>query len=233
MSRTAKTKPNGEITIASNHGAWRAEVARRERMRIDGSRMVKIRRTANPRRDRVHRVARLAMAALAGFPLVGRASLFTGDTLDAVANGIAWVVLVLVPIIGIVVFWLIHVMPEKIAHKRHHPQTAAIQCLCLLSLVFGGLLWPIAWLWAYTRPVAHKLAYGTDRHDDYFVELGERARAGTATPEEIEQLRGELDALHARGALSPSLARLREDVNPPRAGASARTEALELERRGA
>ena len=25
--------------------------------------------------------------------------------------------------------------------------------LCLLSLVFGGLLWPIAWLWAYTKPV--------------------------------------------------------------------------------
>ena len=96
--------------------------------------------------------------------VAARASLFTGDTLDAVANGIAWVVLVLVPIIGIVVFWLVHVMPEKIAHKRHHPQTPAIQCLCLLSLVFGGLLWPIAWLWAYTRPVAHKVAYGTDHY---------------------------------------------------------------------
>ena len=28
-----------------------------------------------------------------------------------------------------------------------------IRTLCLLSLVFGGLLWPIAWLWAYTKPV--------------------------------------------------------------------------------
>ena len=29
--------------------------------------------------------------------------------------------------------------------------------------VFGGILWPLAWLWAYTKPVLHKLAYGTDR----------------------------------------------------------------------
>jgi hypothetical protein len=28
--------------------------------------------------------------------------------------------------------------------------------------VFGGLLWPIAWLWTYTKPVLYKLAYGTD-----------------------------------------------------------------------
>ena len=53
-------------------------------------------------------------------------------------------------------------MPEKIAEKKKHPQTHAIHCLCLLSLVFGGLLWPIAWLWAYTKPVLHKMAYGTD-----------------------------------------------------------------------
>jgi len=37
--------------------------------------------------------------------------------------------------------------------------------LCLLSLVFGGMLWPLAWLWAYTKPVIHKLAYGTDKDE--------------------------------------------------------------------
>ena len=72
------------------------------------------------------------------------------------ADVLAWVVLVMVPLIGIAVFWIVHVLPEKIAHKNHHPQTKAIQTLCLLSLVFGGLLWPIAWLWAFTRPVTYK-----------------------------------------------------------------------------
>jgi hypothetical protein len=91
------------------------------------------------------------------------ASLFSGDTLDAVANGAAWVVLFIAPLAGIGIFLVIHILPEKIAEKKQHPQLDAIKTLCLLSLVFGGMLWPLAWLWAYTKPVAHKLAYGTDK----------------------------------------------------------------------
>jgi Protein of unknown function (DUF3302) len=82
---------------------------------------------------------------------------------DKVAWGIAIFVLFVVPVTLIVLFWMVHVLPEKIAHKRHHPQFEAIRTLCLLSLVFGGLLWPLAWIWAYTKPVVHKLAYGTDK----------------------------------------------------------------------
>ena len=91
---------------------------------------------------------------------------------------IAIIVLIVVPVVVIVVFWIVHVLPEKIAEKRHHPQKDAIHTLCLLSLVFGGLLWPLAWLWAYTRPVAYRMAYGTDKHEDYFVEMGDEAKAG-------------------------------------------------------
>jgi CBS domain containing-hemolysin-like protein len=81
---------------------------------------------------------------------------------DTVAEVLAWVVMVVAPVIGIVAFWMVHILPEKIAEKRKHPQTQAIQVVCLLSLVFGGMLWPFAWLWAYTKPVMYKLAYGTD-----------------------------------------------------------------------
>jgi hypothetical protein len=95
-------------------------------------------------------------------PAQTHASMFHGETLDSIADAISWVVMIIAPIIGIAVFWLVHILPEKIAHRKKHPQTHAIQCLCLLSLVFGGLLWPIAWLWAYSKPVLHKLAYGTD-----------------------------------------------------------------------
>jgi CBS domain containing-hemolysin-like protein len=81
---------------------------------------------------------------------------------DKIADVIVWVVLVAAPVIAIGVFLLVHILPEKIAEKRHHPQLDAIKTLCLLSLFFGGLLWPLAWLWAYTKPVLHKMAYGTD-----------------------------------------------------------------------
>jgi len=96
------------------------------------------------------------------FPAVARASLLPPELEDTVADIIAWVVLVVTPIAGITIFWLVHILPEKIAEKRKHPQVQAIHTLCLLSLFFGGLLWPIAWLWAYTKPVMYKLAYGTD-----------------------------------------------------------------------
>jgi hypothetical protein len=104
----------------------------------------------------------LAVLGAALLPQSAHASMFHGETLDAVANGISWVAIILAPIIGIALFWLVHILPEKIAHKRKHPQTRLIQCLCLMSLVFGGILWPLAWILAYSKPVLHKLAYGTD-----------------------------------------------------------------------
>lgn len=107
------------------------------------------------------RRAPLSLIAL-GAAAPAHASLFSGDTLDFVANILAWVVLFAAPVIAISVFWLVHIMPEKIAEKRHHPQAQAIKTLCLLSLFFGGLLWPLAWLWAYSRPVLYKMAYGSD-----------------------------------------------------------------------
>ena len=81
------------------------------------------------------------------------ASFFQGDTLDSVAKWLALFIIFVLPIGGIYLFWMIHILPEKVAEKRHHPQKDAIKTLCLLSLLFGGLLWPFAWLWAYTKPV--------------------------------------------------------------------------------
>jgi hypothetical protein len=95
------------------------------------------------------------------------ASLFSGETLDAVADGAAWVVLFIAPLAAIGIFLIIHILPEKIAEKKQHPQLDAIKTLCLLSLVFGGMLWPLAWLWAYTKPVMHKMAYGTDKAEPH------------------------------------------------------------------
>ena len=109
----------------------------------------------------------LTSALVALFPANAQASFLHGESLDAVANVMSWVVLVVVPVVGILIFWILHIMPEKIAEKRRHPQAKAIQCLCLLSLFFGGLLWPLAWLWAYSRPVLHKIAYGTDVDDSH------------------------------------------------------------------
>jgi CBS domain containing-hemolysin-like protein len=150
-----------------------------------------------------------------------QASFLHGETLDKVADVMAVIVLIIVPVIAVVVFWLVHILPEKIAEKRHHPQKDAITTLCLLSLAFGGLLWPIAWLWAYTRPVGYRLAYGTDKHEDYHEEMVGKARAGGLRPEEIAHLRREFDTMAERGALTPELKVLRAELDALHARAAA------------
>ncbi len=133
-----------------------------------------------------------------------QASMFKGEALDKAANVLSWVVLVLVPIAGIVAFWLVHILPEKIAEKRKHPQAKAIQTLCLLSLFFGGLLWPLAWLWAYTKPVLYKMAYGTDtvEHDEHGQQPA--PAASKTDPVELQLLRAKVKELEAKLAGKPA-----------------------------
>ena len=135
------------------------------------------------------------------------ASLLPPELEDALAKWIAILVLFFVPVVVIVLFWMVHVLPEKIAHKRHHPQFEAIRTLCLLSLAFGGLLWPLAWLWAYTKPVGYKLAYGTDKHPDYYKERG------LAEPENVAaDLRTRVAALEGHGVPASELDAIRADL---------------------
>ena len=154
----------------------------------------------------------LAAVLLLGYTIAARASFLSGEALDNFADILALVVLFFVPAVAIVLFWVVHVLPEKIAHKRHHPQRDAITTLCLLSLFFGGLLWPLAWLWAYTKPIGYRLAYGTDKHDEFYDEMAEKQREGKLLREEAIHLREQLEAMEARGALPPRLKGLKEEL---------------------
>lgn len=178
---------------------------------------------------------RLALAVWTGASaLPAHAFFLEGEALDAVANALALIVIVAVPVAGIVLFWMVHVLPEKIAHRRQHPQRDAIRMLCLLSLVFGGVLWPLAWLWAYSKPVLYKLAYGSDtlEHGDAPAAPAEAparpstvrttlppalAAGGTEAdaggiPAEIERLRGSVDRMLAHGGAPPELAAIRDQL---------------------
>jgi hypothetical protein len=154
---------------------------------------VMIQSTDRARRRRGRRFVLFIALTFLALPSRAHASMFHGETLDSVANAIAWFALIIAPPVLITVFLLVHILPEKIAHKRHHPQLGAIKCLCLLSLVFGGLLWPIAWLWAYSKPVLHKMAYGTDVDESHEKPDGEKF----ATTE-LKQLRARVAELEAQ-----------------------------------
>ncbi|MEM5404419.1 MULTISPECIES: DUF3302 domain-containing protein [Paraburkholderia] len=115
----------------------------------------------------VNSLARSARYLAAGAALLALSTpsfaAISRGTLEHAADFISWVVLAVVPVAGIYVFWILHILPERVARNRRHPQKEAIHALCLLSLFFGGLLWPLAWLWAHTKPVFYMAAYGTDK----------------------------------------------------------------------
>lgn len=158
-------------------------------------------------------VAVAVSLVLAALPSAGHASFLPPELLATAADYIAVFVLLVVPVGVLWLFWLIHILPEKIAEKRHHPQKDAIKTLCLLSLAFGGMLWPFAWLWAYSKPVAYRLAYGTEKHEDYFEEMAHKMGKGELLENEIAHLRHELDAMAAGGSLPPKLRALREELD--------------------
>lgn len=136
--------------------------------------------------------------------LLAMSVLYSGQALansaieDKIADVVVWLVVILVPIVGVTVFWILHIWPEKVAEKKHHPQAAAIQALCLLSLVFGGLLWPLAMLWAYMKPMEFKLV--RDEDDPNPGDRLKRVPATTprADEAEVKSLREHVAALQLR-----------------------------------
>lgn len=143
----------------------------------------------------------------ASFPAI--ASAMTGPLVDRAADVLAVVILVLAPVAGIYLFWKVHILPEVIAERRQHPQKDAIKALCVLSLFFGGLFWPLAWLWAYSKPVMYKLAYGTDKHEDYEKE----AAPGTpSVAQELARLRADIERLAAAGVDADALRSVKREL---------------------
>jgi Protein of unknown function (DUF3302) len=52
-------------------------------------------------------------------------------------------------------------LPGQIAEKRGHPQAAAINVTSWLGVATLGLLWPIALIWAFLKPIPLRNAEST------------------------------------------------------------------------
>lgn len=128
------------------------------------------------------------LMAAAHSPLV----LASSETEDKIADVLVWFIVVIVPIVAVTVLWILHVWPERVAERRGHPQKDAIQALCFISLVFGGLLWPLAMLWAYMKPPRVMLA--KDSPND----AGDEEPRAPAPPDELDSLRVQLAAIQKR-----------------------------------
>jgi hypothetical protein len=54
-------------------------------------------------------------------------------------------------------------LPGQLAHKWGHPQAAAINAMGWIGIATGGLLWPIALIWAFTKPFGIRSRIADDR----------------------------------------------------------------------
>lgn len=80
----------------------------------------------------------------------------------------ALVVLAVLLLAAIVVFAVLGALPGRVAHTRKHPQADAVAVGGWLGILFGGVLWPVVMIWAYTG--------GIKRHDVEDLTIGERKK---------------------------------------------------------
>lgn len=66
----------------------------------------------------------------------------------------ALIVLTVLALSAVGVWVLLGMMPGKIARQRNHPQADAIGICGWWGVLTMGLLLPVAWVWAYTKPAA-------------------------------------------------------------------------------
>jgi len=67
-------------------------------------------------------------------------------------------IVLLVLLTVIVAIWIVvGMLPGRIAHKRQHPQADAINMCGWWGVVTMGILTPLAFIWAYTRPSTSNL----------------------------------------------------------------------------
>jgi hypothetical protein len=67
---------------------------------------------------------------------------------------IAFVVFAVLLAVGVILVVTLGQLPGRIAQKRGHSQAAAINVAGWLGVATLGLLWPLALVWAFLKPVS-------------------------------------------------------------------------------
>jgi len=61
----------------------------------------------------------------------------------------AWIVLVVLVVSTVAVLCIMGWLPGHIARSRNHPYAQAVGVAGWITLLFGFVLWPVAFIWAY------------------------------------------------------------------------------------
>jgi len=75
-----------------------------------------------------------------------------------VLDAFVFLVFAVLIFVGVIIVVNLGKLPGQLAHKWQHPQAAAINVMSWVGIATGGLLWPIAFIWAFTTPFGTRSA---------------------------------------------------------------------------
>ena len=80
------------------------------------------------------------------------------DSSFGALDAFAFVVFAVLIFVGVIIVVNLGKLPGQLAHKWNHPQASAINAMSWVGIATGGLLWPVAFVWAFTTPFGVKSA---------------------------------------------------------------------------
>lgn len=74
------------------------------------------------------------------------------DVTFGALDAFAFVVFAIILCVGVFIVVSLGRLPGRLAHRWGHPQAAAVNVAGWLGVATGGLLWPLALIWAFLAP---------------------------------------------------------------------------------
>ncbi len=68
-------------------------------------------------------------------------------------DAFAFLVMAILIAVAVIVIVKLGQLPGQLARKWNHPQAAAINAASWVGIATGGLLWPLAFIWAFMNPI--------------------------------------------------------------------------------
>jgi hypothetical protein len=110
------------------------------------------------------------------------------DSSFGALDAFAFVVFAVLIFVGVIIIVNLGKLPGQLAHKWNHPQAGAINAMSWIGIATGGLLWPVAFIWAFTTPFGLKSAKNDPESHDAELNTGKSMTAPRKPPDKEARL---------------------------------------------
>lgn len=99
------------------------------------------------------------------------------DSSFGILDAFAFVVFAILIAVAVVVIVSLGRLPGRLAYKWGHPQASAVNAAGWVGMATGGLLWPLALIWAFITPSASKASrFESDQRGQGVTDLDEATK---------------------------------------------------------